>query len=104
MFGWYNCNSNLFVYVDFIIAVEEISSSLEFNSWTWLGVGSLLEKLIKFESVFTGKMYLILFGFTSPLSKYLQTNGMNILKTNGELKTILRDYQSTYELTNELIK
>lgn len=49
-------------------------------------------------------MYLILFGFTSPLSKYLQTNGMNILKTNGELKTILRDYQSTYELTNELIK
>jgi len=69
------------------------------------------EKLIKFETVLPGKMYLRLFEFTSPLSKYLQTNGMDViqahrmvLKTNEELKKIARDYQNTYEVTNEFIK
>lgn len=88
-----------------------MSSSLEFNSSTRFTAGSLLEKLIKFETVLTGKMYLRLFEFTSPLSKYLQTNGMDViqahrmvLKTNEELKKIARDYQSTYEVTNEFIK
>jgi len=74
---------------------------------------SLLDKLIKFETVLTGQMYLKLFEFTSLLSKYLQTNGMDViqthwmvLKTNEELKKIvtMSDYQSTYEVTNEFIK
>jgi len=75
------------------MALEEMSSSLEFNSSTRFTAGSLLEKLIKFETVLTGKMYLRLFEFTSPFSKYFQTNGMDViqahrmvLKTNEELK------------------
>lgn len=111
IFGWHNCDLNSCVYIDLIMALEEMSFSMEFNSSTRFTAGSLLEKLIKFETVLTGKMYLKLFEFTSPLSKYLQTNEMDVvqahrmvLKTNEELKKISRDYQSTYEVTNKFIK
>lgn len=64
------------------MALEEMSS-LEFNLTMQFTEGSLLEKLIKFETVFTGKMYLRLFEFTSPLSKYLQTNGRHSSTSHG---------------------
>lgn len=41
---------------------------------------SLLQSLIKFETVLTAQLYLKIFKQTTPLAKYLQTKGMHIVQ------------------------
>jgi len=99
------------VYVELIMALEEMAYSPEFNSSTRFNAKTILEKLITYETVLTGKMYSRIFKFTTPLSKYLQTNGMDVvqahrmvLQTIEELKKIARDSQSIFEVTDKFIE
>ncbi|KAI2644925.1 4-diphosphocytidyl-2-C-methyl-D-erythritol kinase [Labeo rohita] len=55
--------------------------------------------LLRYETVLTAQLFLRIFEFTSPLSKYLQTSGMDILSahrmvttTHEPLKKIARDF------------
>ncbi|RXN21860.1 zinc finger MYM-type 1 [Labeo rohita] len=55
--------------------------------------------LLRYETVLTAQLFLRIFEFTSPLSKYLQTSGMDILSahrmvttTHESLKKIARDF------------
>lgn len=65
---------------------------------------SLKESLLKYETVLTAQLYLRIFSITGPISKYLQTEGIDYLKchqmiTNSILllKNIFRDFDTVRE-------
>ena len=41
-----------------------------------------IEILLKYETILTAQIFLRIFEYTTPLSKYLQTSGMDILSAN----------------------
>ncbi|KAL4104838.1 hypothetical protein QTP88_020114 [Uroleucon formosanum] len=50
---------------------------------------SLLQSLTKFETILTAQLYLKIFQRTTPLSKYLQTDGMFILQAQQMVSSTL---------------
>lgn len=59
------------------------------------------EDLLRYESILTAQLFLLMFEHTGPLSKYLQMGGMDILSahsmvmsTHDALKQISRDFQA----------
>jgi len=62
---------------------------------------SYIEGLLRYETILTAQLFLKIFEYITPLSKYLQTKGMDIIKahamvvtTQDSLKAISRDFQS----------
>jgi hypothetical protein len=60
--------------------------------------------------VITAKIFLRIFELTTPLSKYLQTSGLDILKayhmvsqTCSELKKIARDFDAIQKATDDFV-
>lgn len=60
-----------------------------------------LEALLKYETVLTAQLFLWFFVVTTPLSKYLQTSGLDILTTHrmvlttqDAVKNMARDFKS----------
>ncbi len=58
-----------------------------------------IEGLLKYETVLTAQLFLRIFELTSPLSKYLQTRGMDIITsqhlvegTEEGLRKCVRDF------------
>ena len=43
---------------------------------------SFIEALLKYETILTAQIFLRIFEYTTPLSKYLLTSGMDILSAN----------------------
>ena len=69
------------------------------------------EGLLKYETVLTAQIYLRIFQETTPLSKYLQTVGMDILTAQGfvetvedKLKKFNRDFESVKSAANVFVK
>lgn len=59
-----------------------------------------IEGLLKYETVLTAQLFLFIFELTSPLSKYLQTRGMDIITaqrlvegTEEGLRKCARDFE-----------
>lgn len=80
MFGSFRYSSHS-LYVIIIKVLSIVSSNTEdFNNDTRCTVASLLQSLIKFEIVLIAQLYLKIFKQTTPLSKYLHTEGMHIVQ------------------------
>lgn len=73
-------------FVELVDTLHNISSSctgedndLNFSDAIRGKASNLLQNLCKFETILTAQLYLRLFQSTSPLSKFLQTSGIDIL-------------------------
>jgi hypothetical protein len=68
------------------------------------------ESLLKYETILTAQIFLRIFEHTSPLSKYLQTAGLDILSahimvasTQDMLKRLRRDFESVKQAAEKAI-
>ncbi|KAL0149200.1 hypothetical protein M9458_055434 [Cirrhinus mrigala] len=69
------------------------------------------EGLLRYETILTAQLFLRIFEHTSPLSKYLQTEGMDILSahrmvmsTQDALKKMARDFQAVKAAADDFVK
>ncbi|KAI2646688.1 Zinc finger MYM-type protein 1 [Labeo rohita] len=69
------------------------------------------EGLLRYETILTAQLFLRIFELTSPLSKYLQTEGMDILSahrrvmsTQDALKKMARDFQAVKAAADDFVK
>ncbi|CAH0547091.1 unnamed protein product [Brassicogethes aeneus] len=100
MFGHYNNPKNA-AFVEIILTLEEIASSSNFANEARFKAKSIADSLKKFEVILSAQIFLKIFESTTPLSKYLQTNGMNpimafkmVEKTITTLKTDSRSFEA----------
>lgn len=88
-------------YIVLIQTFSIINSRTEdFNSDTRTTAATLLQSLLKFETILTAQLYLKIFRSIGPLSKYLQTDGMDIIKAQQMVDSttaILRKEQRNIE-------
>ena len=83
-----------FLYVDMLQTFHDISTSNRFNNDVRYRAKSLLDSLTNFEFILTAQLFLKIFEHTTPLSEYLQTTGMDLL----------RAYKMVQNCINELSK
>uniref|UniRef100_A0A3B3S3W6 HAT C-terminal dimerisation domain-containing protein n=1 Tax=Paramormyrops kingsleyae TaxID=1676925 RepID=A0A3B3S3W6_9TELE len=69
------------------------------------------EGLLRYETILTAQLFLRIFEHTSPLSKYLQREGMDILSahrmvmsTHDALKKMARDFQAVKAAADDFVK
>lgn len=89
------------LYVDVILTLTAIQDQLTMKTSARISAHGFIEALLKYETVFTAQIFLRIFEQTSPLSKYLQTEGIDILyayrmvRTTHEcLSSMSRDFVS----------
>ncbi|XP_078534596.1 uncharacterized protein LOC144821430 [Lissotriton helveticus] len=109
IFGLYNDPSKS-VYVEVLLTMEEISTSDNFNDEIRYKAISFLKSLVTFDTILTAQMYLFIFQNTTPLSLYLQTQGIDVLqayrmvtKTIDSIKQQGLDFSSIMDATNTFI-
>jgi hypothetical protein len=109
IFGSFS-NFDSALYVTVIITLATIQQNLKFKPEVRVKAIAYLESLCKYETVITAKIFLRIFELTTPLSKYLQTSGLDILKayhmvsqTCSELKKIARDFDAIQKATDDFV-
>ena len=81
IFGNFNAEDTCnILYIDLVVILFELSQSEDFNAPTRDEARTLLERFLKYDTILTAVVFSRIFEITSPLSKYLQTNGLNILQ------------------------
>lgn len=70
-----------------------------------------LESLMRYETVLAAQLFLRIFEVTTPLSKYLQTHGLDILSahrmvltTEASLKNMARDFESVKQAADGFVQ
>jgi len=70
-----------------------------------------LESLCKYETILTAQTFLRIFKYTTHLSKYLQTRGLDLLQahrmvtnTISSIKDISRDFSATKEAADKFVQ
>ena len=98
VFGKYGQPSSS-LFVSLIITLERILDLDSVEGSTKQSVVSIKERLLKFKTVLSAHLFLRIFEITTPLSKYLQTKGLDILKSHqmvmktiSSLEKISRDF------------
>jgi len=92
VFGHFNEPGNG-LYVDLIKTLDEIENNLGITLDARYMAKNLKEVLLKYETILTAQMYLRIFKKTTPLSKYLQGHGVNIISAYQMVKQTLYDLQ-----------
>jgi hypothetical protein len=94
-----NASTNLYAYL--VICLDEISNAdgQQFNAKTRAEARALCDNLLKTETIFVAFVFLRVFKYTTPLSDYLQTRGLNYVQAwrlvsnaREELNHIVRDF------------
>lgn len=93
-----------------VTTLKHISSSHSIKNDIKCNALSLMKHLLSYKTVITAQVYLRIFERTTPLSKYLQTNGMDILQaqrmvntTIKDLETISRDFKEVKKAANNFL-
>ncbi|CAH2276287.1 Hypothetical predicted protein [Pelobates cultripes] len=74
--------------------MAEISCSDHFNADIRYKAGTYLESLKKFHTVIMAQLYLFVFKNTTPLSMYLQTQGMDVLQVCRMVTEMVNNLQA----------
>lgn len=108
IFGNFN-NPTVGIFVDLIVTLAETNSSTK--SEACFKISELKEGSCKYETILTAQMYLKIFEKTTPLSKYLQDKGINIMtayqiikKTLQELRNCACEFSFTKDATDKFIE
>ena len=93
-----------FLYIDMLQTFHDISLSDKFNNDVRYRAKTLLDSMTSFEFILTAQLFLKVFEHTTPLSQFLQTNGMDTLRaykmvqdTVHELSLIDRDFDDIFQ-------
>lgn len=100
MFGSFGAPENS-LYVDLVMTLTTITEKDKMKPSVRVRAKAYMEALLKYETVLTAQIFLRIFELMSPLSKYLQTTGMNIVTahrlgtgTQENLRKYARDFES----------
>ena len=110
IFGDFNKPENS-LYVVVIDTLEKIEKNDKINPDTRVTAKNHKDNLLKYENIITAQIFLKIFSITGPLSRYLQTRGLDLLKCNHmlettieQLRSIQRDFISIQEATNTFLR
>lgn len=109
IFGTPN-NSQKALYVEVLISLHAIEKSVQFTPDVRSKATNFKDSLLKYSTLLTAFLYMRIFEITTPLSKYLQTSGMDIQKayvmvenTVKELKLLKRDEAGLKKCVDDFI-
>jgi hypothetical protein len=109
IFGSFS-NQESALYVELILTLTKIQDNPKIKPEVRVKAQSYTEALLKYETILTAQIFLRIFELTSPLSKYLQTSGLDILKafqmvseTQEELKKYVRDFDAVEKAANNFV-
>lgn len=103
-------NSQKALYVEVLISLHAIENSIQFTPDVRSKATNFKDSLLKYSTLLTAFLYMRIFEITTPLSKYLQTSGMDIQKayvmvenTVKELKLLKRDEAGLKKCVDDFI-
>ena len=109
VFGYFNNPDNC-LFVELITSLEDICENTSIKPETRLKASGFMEGLCKYETILTAQIYLRIFNKTTPLSKYLQGYGINLVsahqmvtQTLNDLKKIDRDFPSIKQAADNFL-
>ncbi|XP_050065875.1 uncharacterized protein LOC126554927 [Aphis gossypii] len=88
------------MYVDLIIAFTKVVQGEKFKPDIRAKANTYLDLLLKYETILTAHIFMNVFSITGPLSRYLQTSGLDLLKCQQMVKSALSqivEYQRDME-------
>nr|XP_054590119.1 52 kDa repressor of the inhibitor of the protein kinase-like [Nothobranchius furzeri] len=99
------------LFLDVVLTLEAIEKREKEKPAVRAKARGFKESLLKHETVLTAQIFLRVFEQTTPLSKYLQSKGMDILSahhmvtvTQDSLKSIARDFPTVKEAADRFVK
>lgn len=110
IFGCFGNPDNA-LFVDLIITLKRIVEDMSMKAHVRARAKGYIESLLKHETVLTAQIFLRIFEITSPLSRYLQTSGMDLITahrlvmgTQDSLKTCTRDMDGVTKAANVFVE
>lgn len=98
------------LYLDVLVTLDSIAQNTSLNSDTRSTAENLKLQLLKYEVIFISQVFLKIFSITGPLSRYLQTKDIDLLKASAmiktstaELKKLQRDFETFEVLTKNFL-
>jgi len=77
------------MYIDLIIAFTKVVQGEKFKPDIRAKANNYLDLLSKYETILTAHIFMNVFSITGPLSRYLQTSGLDLLKCQQMVKSAL---------------
>ncbi len=98
------------LFVDVLLTLTNIQSKQNIKPTARVKAAGYRDALFKYETVLTAQLFLRVFEEMVPLSKYSQTNSLDILtahrmvvKTETKLKSMVRDFKSVRTAANTFV-
>ena len=99
------------MYVDLVETLSKIHDNLQFKPAVHVKAHAFIESLLKYETVLTAQLFMRVYTLTLPLSKYLQTNAMDLLtdhhmvtETHHKLKDFVKDFDTAKDAAENFVK
>ncbi len=99
------------LYIDVVSTLGAIQEQKSVKANVCTKARGYKEGLLRYESILTAQLFRRMFEHTGPLSKYLQTGGVDILSahrmvmsTHDALKQISRDFQAVKDAADNFVK
>jgi len=90
VFDHYN-NPESSLFVELLTTLTEIKNNSTIKPDARFEAIGFIEGLCKYETILTANIYLLIYQKTTPLSKYLQGYGVNIMTSYQMVKATLED-------------
>lgn len=82
------------LYAQIIQALDDIENDRTMKVSVRATSKTYKEGLLKFDNIVTAQIFMKIFSSTGPLSRYLQTKGIDLLKCNSMVQTAINDLTS----------
>ncbi|KAL4127406.1 hypothetical protein QTP88_011577 [Uroleucon formosanum] len=110
LFGTYNSLGDNGMLSDLLLVLTKIVQNPNLNLDVRSKASNVISSFIKYETILVAHMYIKIFQITGPLSRYLQSNKLDLLKYQQmvtsaleNLKGIQRDVENVKEVCNTFI-
>lgn len=101
MFGSFE-NPDDCLFINIIIMLRAVTNDKSMKPQVRQLAKSYMDNLLKYENILTAQLFLRIFSYTTVLSKYLQTNGLDLLTANRLMKEALMKLQSIIRDFNQV--
>jgi len=91
------------MYVDLIIVFTKVVQGEKFKPDIRAKSNNYLDLLLKYETILTAHIFMGTFSITGPLSRYLQTSGLDLLKCQQMVKYALSQIVNSKEIWKYII-
>lgn len=99
------------LYIDVLMTLSVFQGQTNLKTAVRVKARGFLEALMRYDTVLTAQLFLRIFEVTTPLSKYLQSSGLDILTahrmvmaTQDTMKNMARDYKSVKQAADTFVQ